>query len=914
MSEARRSPSGLLVCESEGPLDASVVLIAESPAKEEMAHKPVPRPLVGRAGRVLDLALSKAGLPRATSRVMNLVPVRAPKDKFAMHDPRDVEWGREVFASELAALKQAKVYVALGANPLKWLVGDLPVSRHRDKAESDEGSGGAISMWRGSVLPVDELRARESTAPEDYLPLLGAAPHAGVNAGGFIIPTFHPSAIARQFSWHPWLINDLRIARRVAAEGRPELPRRKWFINEVSELPRFVEEVRSTTRMVSFDTESEPVWIVGLASDTEVHVFEFVREALEPLRVLLTDPEVVKIAHNWAHDFAFSRLNLDISVKAKIADPMGNANVLDSSLRKSLSPHITTRWGPGWKWEGNHGVSVGWPHHKWLDDHDPLVYCGLDCVAAYDSHWPQVEELMKRKLYGVVTHDTRLLMPLMDMQRFGFRVNETVRKETEAELLVDLQAEKAKLAEMVAPIIAAKLEKFVKPHLFRVKRKCPCCGGGSTQAQHCATCHMHECDCMSPPEGTKEEALAHQKRTIKEFKESWPVCVTCGGTGKVDKDLEFNPDSPDQLADVIYRGLGVKARTYKGSETVRVGQLEPLAAKYPVVAQAVVVSRQNAEYETIARLTAGRDGRLHCVQDPFGTVSGRVAGKEGLLEVGTNPMNIPKKARRFVVPDPDHVLLYPDMAQIELRAIGALAATYGDRSLLDLILLADDKEAWVAKGFPLKAGAPDLHLLVRDDTRVLAQWAADFSRDQAKRLEYGSFYGGRPEQLAKELTDEALRKGEGARLNADQMQVIIDKLLNGRFKAVKAWRDGVEAEILRTRELRSPTGRVFHFHGYTYDKKTKGVSYEVLKQAWSRQPQDMAAWVLADGLIDLWNSEYWGKLIRPLIHVHDAVLMQTHRSTVEEAQAVGSTFLTRTLWGMKFPSEMKTGMNWAECS
>jgi hypothetical protein len=77
----------------------------------------------------------------------------------------------------------------------------------------------------------------------------------------------------------------------------------------------------------------------------------------------------------------------------------------------------------------------------------------------------------------------------------------------------------------------------------------------------------------------------------------------------------------------------------------------------------------------------------------------------------------------------------------------------------------------------------------------------------------------------------------------------------------------------------------------------------------------MAAWVLAEGLCSMYyDSGEWGKLLQPLIHVHDALLIETPIERVEEGKALALKLLSRELWGMKFTAEMKTGNNWEECS
>jgi DNA polymerase-1 len=410
-------------------------------------------------------------------------------------------------------------------------------------------------------------------------------------------------------------------------------------------------------------------------------------------------------------------------------------------------------------------------------------------------------------------------------------------------------------------------------------------------AQHCWRCGGLE----KKPEKKGDYAglcAGECKLKVAELKALLPVCKVCAGSGKVDKDLEFNPDSPDQVADVLYRGAGLPARRYKGEETVRVDQLEGLVGRHPIVEPLVEFARVDADYQTVVRLRGGSDSRLHCVFDPLvGTGSGRVASKEGLVEVGTNAMNIPKPARRFVVPDEGMVFLYPDMAQIEGRAIAVLSKD------TQLIQLFNDGE--------------DLHILVRDDARRLG--FAKFSRDQAKRLEYATAYGGGPEQVAKELNAEALRRGEGeTQLTADQTKLLMEHLLATRFRGVARWQKGVEQQLLQNRGFRSVTGRWFEWNDYIYDQKTKSVRYEILKQAWSREPQDIGAWVLGDGMLDVWQNN-WEK-VRGLIHVHDALLFQTKEEDVEEASEIVTKALTREMWGMKFTTSVKVGRNWKEAS
>lgn len=897
------SPTGKVIVPSSGPLDAELVFIGESPAAEEVRDG---IPFVGKAGRLLNKTLVHVGINRAKVRLINLVPVRAPGDKFAKHDPVDIEWGRANLHRELGNLPNARVYVPLGANPTQWLLGKLPTNK--------KGEEGFIGQWRGSVIPA-VLEDGIPEVPEDYLQHLPVFDGPKLNANAVVIPTFHPAAILRQYNWHPWFVTDLRRAAAIIAgdDGVVNLTYRKWYWQNAAELRRLA---ASGIDLISYDTEMDPA-IVAIATEDEVHVFEYNESFREPLTSLLTSPRILKVAHNWTHDYAWTRVKFGITVARPYFDTQGAAHILNNALQKELSPHIATRY-------------TNWPYHKWLTNHDPMLYCGMDAVVCYDAYWPQLRELVDRDLYGIADHDHKLLTLLMKMQEVGFRVNEGARADVEKELAAKLAKADGELQQMVEPVIAKKLHKFEKPHLFQVDRKCTCCGGGKLQREHCTTCLGMSKD----PENRVDwgEALnliapsgyLFRKWTIKQIREIVPGCMTCKGTGKVIKKLPFNSDSPDQLADVIYRGLGIRARKFKGKETTKAANLDPIKDQHPIVAKIVEVSAARAELDTVSRLTADSHGLLHCVFDPFGTASGRVAGKEGLVELGTNPMNIPLEARRLVVPREGKVFLYPDMAQIEARVAAVLSK---DKNL---IAAFNEPVDWPGHE---KHGKIDSHTKVQ---QLFDKQGVKITRDQAKRFTYAGIFGGGAAQLAVELNAEAFRKGEGANtLTTEQVQRGLDTFFLV-FNGLRKWQNDVVDEVIKSRKLRNPlTGREFTWTGYLtkqvkYTKPgdtvlrsavVKGkkvyevVDNEVKKQIWSRLPQDTAAYVLALGLIDIYyNTDHWGDLLQPLIHVHDAPLIEAPVERLEEAKAEAIRLLTKDLWGIRFEVSMKTGMDWYTAS
>lgn len=139
-----------------GPRDAPLMVVGEAPGDEEDLRG---QPFVGPAGRLLDDALSDAGLSRAAIYVTNAVKHFAwePRGKRRLHrrpQPDEVQACGGWLAGEIADVNPVAV-VGLGATALRALTG-----------------------WR---RPVGEARAADLRLP----------------TGARVIATWHPAAILR---------------------------------------------------------------------------------------------------------------------------------------------------------------------------------------------------------------------------------------------------------------------------------------------------------------------------------------------------------------------------------------------------------------------------------------------------------------------------------------------------------------------------------------------------------------------------------------------------------------------------------------------------------------------------------------------------------------------------------------------
>jgi uracil-DNA glycosylase len=153
---------------TRGDTASQIVLVGEAPGATEIEQG---RPFVGRAGDVLWEALAEVGLIETDAFITNAVACRPhpTKPKVAAINACHGRLVRDIDAHPRA------VIVALGGTAVRALTG-----QHGFRVLRDHG-------------------------------------HRLESAWGPIVPTLHPARVLRRPHERPWLIEDLKTARRLAA-------------------------------------------------------------------------------------------------------------------------------------------------------------------------------------------------------------------------------------------------------------------------------------------------------------------------------------------------------------------------------------------------------------------------------------------------------------------------------------------------------------------------------------------------------------------------------------------------------------------------------------------------------------------------------------------------------------------------
>lgn len=193
----------------DGPTTAKIMIVGEAPGEQE-EYKGIP--FVGASGQELDRMLHEAGISRSECFVTNVCRIRPPGNKIEAfialkkkeitekHIPlRDkyvlppIKEGYDLLLREIALVKP-NIIIALGNTALWALTGHWGVTK-----------------WRGSMLRAD-LDWGSMLPPK-------------------VIPTIHPAAVLREWSWRQMVITDLkRVAKNRHSLEYENTPKWQFYI------------------------------------------------------------------------------------------------------------------------------------------------------------------------------------------------------------------------------------------------------------------------------------------------------------------------------------------------------------------------------------------------------------------------------------------------------------------------------------------------------------------------------------------------------------------------------------------------------------------------------------------------------------------------------------------------------------
>jgi DNA polymerase-1 len=248
--------------------------------------------------------------------------------------------------------------------------------------------------------------------------------------------------------------------------------------------------------------------------------------------------------------------------------------------------------------------------------------------------------------------------------------------------------------------------------------------------------------------------------------------------------LEFNVNSPTQLAEILFDKLNLQPNARRGKAKARstaADILEELSAQHPLPAKIIeyreIAKLKSTYVDALPKLIHPETGRLHTSFSQTGTATGRLSSSDPNLQNIPIRTELGREIRAAFVAEKGKILLSADYSQIELRVMAHFSK---DPVLVEAFRNGEDIHARTAQ--EVFGVGP------------LAQTAEH--RRAAKAINFGIIYGLSPFGLAQQL---GIEQKEAA------------KFINAyftRYRGVKEYLDNILAETRKTGVAKTLFGRI----------------------------------------------------------------------------------------------------------
>ncbi|MDP2174142.1 MAG: DNA polymerase I [Candidatus Cloacimonadaceae bacterium] len=321
----------------------------------------------------------------------------------------------------------------------------------------------------------------------------------------------------------------------------------------------------------------------------------------------------------------------------------------------------------------------------------------------------------------------------------------------------------------------------------------------------------------------------------------------------------FNLNSTQQLAKLLFeeKKLPSRKKTKSGFSTDS-SVLETLAEDYQI-ADDLIQYRQLAKLEStyvsaLPKLINPATGRIHSSFNQTVASTGRLSSSNPNLQ------NIPVRTelgrairKAFVAKEEGFLILAADYSQIELRLLALFSR---DEVLIDAFHKGIDIHRQTAA-------------LITD--KSLAEVSGE-ERRQAKAINFGLLYGMGQKKLARELG-----------ISQDRAKELITNYFE-RFPSIRAFINNCIANARRERYCETLFGRRLYLRNI--NSPNQGLKSEAERVSVNMPIQGSAADLIKIAMLDIHALIKADDRIRMIMQVHDELVFEVHKDSVERATAL----------------------------
>ncbi|HVY68096.1 MAG TPA: DNA polymerase I [Patescibacteria group bacterium] len=320
---------------------------------------------------------------------------------------------------------------------------------------------------------------------------------------------------------------------------------------------------------------------------------------------------------------------------------------------------------------------------------------------------------------------------------------------------------------------------------------------------------------------------------------------------------KFNPNSPQQLKEILFNRLGLQAvdnRKTKTGLSTAAGELEKMRGQHPIIGKILdyreLAKLQNTYLEALPGLVSPKTGRLHTSFNQTVAATGRLSSSDpNLQNIPVRGEGLGSQIRRAFVAKSGYQLLSLDYSQIELRIVAHLAK---DENMLRIFRENQDIHTNTAVSV---FGVPPEKV------------TADMRRD-AKTINFGILYG---------LSSFGLssRIGEVSRAEAKDS---ITKYF-AAYPKVEEYIEQVKLQVNKEGFVRNELGRLRRFPEIRSSQYFIRAAAE--RAAVNFPIQSLAADVIKVAMINIYKEiRDKGGEVKMLLQVHDELVFEVAEDRV----------------------------------
>lgn len=318
-----------------GPSVSPLCFVGEAPGLNESLYL---RPFVGEAGDELTRMMSDAGISRNDCYLTNVFKVRPPDNNVGHFFAKRSD--DPTVCSDLSPYKLGQYLKAEFRPMFDNLIGELV-----DRRASVVVALGATALW--ALLGQTKISS-----------FVGAASEPTPTRPFYVVPTYHPAAVLRQWGWRSTVVANLRKAADLVAQqpGRhfrassaeqfnikinPQLQEVEAFAEQAFMAPQMavdIETAHGQIRTIAFSLDEQSAFVIPFweppgpsywsSLDREVRAWKAVQRALSG--------RGTKIFHNAAFDLQYLLRVHGIVCHGPIEDTMVAYHSLEPELPKGL--------------------------------------------------------------------------------------------------------------------------------------------------------------------------------------------------------------------------------------------------------------------------------------------------------------------------------------------------------------------------------------------------------------------------------------------------------------------------------------------------------------------------------------------------------------------------------------------------